>query len=1491
MALKTYLDLGASPNYKDANGLTPLFYSIIHKSNPKITQLLLYERSLHGVADEKGWRELHHAAKLGLCAHIEQLIFYGADMDAKIVTSSGGSGNTPLHVAAINDQKDVIKILLKRGCNRDIVNHSHQNAYQVAVIANNLEASEMITKFKSENISLYRDRPKYNPNRKGVTTSQSSDVLSSSASARRTADGHLQGHPSGSNNGHGAAALRNVSNVTSSSSASPCPSSTTTSSGVCCGDSNGDCCSNHSHNSCAGNNGSGGGHGASLYHQLRSNGNGTVGTTSRVEGRREQKMVVTPLGVNNASCCSTLPVRSRLQQTMNGQLPSGAAFVAGGHHQLAPLIKQDSINSNATTNSNSSSSSPPLSNCSNNDSLLNGAKNQTITSYNEKTVSLHRGNKGFGFVLRGAKATSPMVTSTGHRLPGQSLIEPISLQYLDEIEEGGIAQQSGLSKGDFLLNVNGVDVRMAPHEMVVNLIRSSGDKVTMSVATPVYMKTEDGDADNDEEAQKMMKQKKMSEKRMKKLMTPISDQQEPQPVDAVNCDANSVVPNHVPQSESSSSMDGGDHQNDGGRGRSRMPPPAPPKRDPSTTLSVGRARARSLCISSGHDGHDNGSDNGHDDHRRNSTDTNTGSVSSSSDNGRHHLNSHQQFMEENHYQRPSIQPIPIDKKDVSKDKMDTDNTATIRSRGSRRMSAIELEEFFQRQEENSSPFMTKNGDNVKKYSKNNGDNRAVQTLKTRKLKKGKKDAIDDNSSSSSPSGMGRKTLSASDMQELLHLESSNQIKTIMDMKTGHRLNRSSQENLTNYLLMKNNQVSETVTLKNGKIISGVDNKKGTSPTNSSEGDRSSPRAPPPSHPPPPPPAVTTGHQVKMPIVVKVDHRESDYANYDELKGNGNNVKVSKSGSGQQLSSFKPPAPDPNDGVDGSNVVPKVEVSKSAPLSSQSKGILKKSNTNGGGKVSNVSVYSRSESNEDSSVSMATKITTNNSSLKQPFIPDPDYSTSEDETTLVNDTVPGTSTFKNNDDVQAKVSVAPTAPTTSLRRESPTKQRQRSASTDSMSSLPPPPPPLALEEDFDLSSNDGGQSPNKVSIVAGKNGGGQSELDAKNKVKLYAMQFERRSSLTSSTSGSESGSLGPSSGKKMVQQTSSSGANYDSLSDNNSSSGISSDVEPSTVIENLKSSCKDGSSDKQKMGSVLISNPNYAENRNAVVAAMNRKNNTSTLPSSMSSSMTAKSMMSKDGPKTLPKPDKGKRVSFEDDSFKPSSASSSSSSSAVGMQNSSSAESSSAGDRIQSSISSATKSAPKTWSEISSAIKAAKSTTNPVASPQKSSTNVPKAGQGHKRDTSSDGRRPQTAKDGLVNEVDVLAQLVPPPPEFAAPPPMSGLGHAHSHGQQQQSMAANQGKHKIQVQIKAPDAQQHIVQKPMVAKPTPTTVSSGGHINTIQINTSSDGQHQQHLSRIHAVDLLDGQQQMYQQQQQLAPNNSASARLGITLTQQQAAAYR
>lgn len=58
--------------------------------------------------------------------HLEHLLVYGADMDSK-----NSTGNTPLHVCAVNNQEACARMLLFRGANRGALNYANQTPYQV----------------------------------------------------------------------------------------------------------------------------------------------------------------------------------------------------------------------------------------------------------------------------------------------------------------------------------------------------------------------------------------------------------------------------------------------------------------------------------------------------------------------------------------------------------------------------------------------------------------------------------------------------------------------------------------------------------------------------------------------------------------------------------------------------------------------------------------------------------------------------------------------------------------------------------------------------------------------------------------------------------------------------------------------------------------------------------------------------------------------------------------------------------------------------------------------------------------------------------------------------------------------------------------------------------------------------------------------------------------------------------------------------------------
>lgn len=68
------------------------------------------------------------ACRNKLVQHLEHLLFYGADMNAQ-----NASGNTPLHVCAVNNLEDCARVLLFRGCDKNALNYANQTPYQVRV--------------------------------------------------------------------------------------------------------------------------------------------------------------------------------------------------------------------------------------------------------------------------------------------------------------------------------------------------------------------------------------------------------------------------------------------------------------------------------------------------------------------------------------------------------------------------------------------------------------------------------------------------------------------------------------------------------------------------------------------------------------------------------------------------------------------------------------------------------------------------------------------------------------------------------------------------------------------------------------------------------------------------------------------------------------------------------------------------------------------------------------------------------------------------------------------------------------------------------------------------------------------------------------------------------------------------------------------------------------------------------------------------------------
>ncbi|XP_076349043.1 uncharacterized protein LOC143246344 isoform X2 [Tachypleus tridentatus] len=510
-ALKNLLDLGASPNYKDNRGLTALYFSVLYGRNAKLTEILLRDHANFGIADHQGWQEVHQACKHGLVQHLEHLLFYGAD-----INSRNASGNTPLHVCAVNDKESCARVLLFRGADKNALNYANQSPYQVAVIAGNHHMAKIIQNHRPEDVVPYRETPEYNCRRRASIAAMAAFSHTDSESHLDLALGEKPPSPCPSYRSLPPFSSASTISETSTGSSSTCTqisgedSEDTASASVITeksvtSDSSGVCTSNS---------------GASESATEHEDSPILPGTTcvcvedyypcSPGNLQLTRGDIVDVVGVSD---CGLL--EGRLRNGLEGLFPaSSVQEVKLRKMEVLPPSDQPRVEGRRE---------------------LNARKINTIPRrwkmYGEaRTVILHKGKKGFGFVLRGAQATSPLM----ERQPSDNWP---SLQYLDDVDKGGVADLAGLKKGDFLLEINGQDVSQAPHERAVAIIRQSGDLVAMTVVSvQTHLTTNMSDKSATAQRQCATLPRKLSLKKA----------------------------------------------------------PPPPKRDPRTTLSVGRARARSL---------------------------------------------------------------------------------------------------------------------------------------------------------------------------------------------------------------------------------------------------------------------------------------------------------------------------------------------------------------------------------------------------------------------------------------------------------------------------------------------------------------------------------------------------------------------------------------------------------------------------------------------------------------------------------------------------------------------------------------------------------------------------------------------------------------------------------------------------------------------------------------------------------------------------------
>ncbi|XP_047548536.1 SH3 and multiple ankyrin repeat domains protein 2 isoform X1 [Lutra lutra] len=530
VALKTLLELGASPDYKDSYGLTPLYHTAIVGGDPYCCELLLHEHAAVCCRDENGWHEIHQACRYGHVQHLEHLLFYGADMAAQ-----NASGNTALHICALYNQDSCARVLLFRGGNKEQKNYNSQTPFQVAIIAGNFELAEYIKNHKETDIVPLV------PTRRAVSgapplphrppggwaqpciSEEPAGLFPPAPGLHRTCSGEqsqwtssvpFREAPAYSNRRRRPPNTLAAPRVLLRSNSDNNLNASTPDWAVC---------SATSHRSLS----------PQLLQQTpgkpegaaRTLGSYAPGPRSRSpslnrlggageDGKRPQpSWHIGPAFLPGASkdalsafeypepkrkLYSAVPGRlfvvvKPYHPQVDGEIPlhrgdrvkvlsiGEGGFWEGsarGHIGWFPAECVEEVmcrpkDSQAETRTDRSKK------------LF---RHYTVGSYDsfdatsdciieEKTVVLQKkDNEGFGFVLRGAKADTPIEEFT----PTPAFP---ALQYLESVDEGGVAWQAGLRTGDFLIEVNNENVVKVGHRQVVTMIRQGGNHLVLKVVT------------------------------------------------------------------------------------------------------------------------------------------------------------------------------------------------------------------------------------------------------------------------------------------------------------------------------------------------------------------------------------------------------------------------------------------------------------------------------------------------------------------------------------------------------------------------------------------------------------------------------------------------------------------------------------------------------------------------------------------------------------------------------------------------------------------------------------------------------------------------------------------------------------------------------------------------------------------------------------------------------------------------------------------------
>ncbi|KAI3361057.1 hypothetical protein L3Q82_013258 [Scortum barcoo] len=103
-----------------------------------------------------------------------------------------------------------------------------------------------------------------------------------------------------------------------------------------------------------------------------------------------------------------------------------------------------------------------------------GSQSATTVTSGPRLVRIVKSDSGYGFNVRGQVSEGGQLRSINGELYAP-------LQHVSAVLPGGAADRAGISKGDRILEVNGVNVEGATHKQVVDLIRAGERELVLAV--------------------------------------------------------------------------------------------------------------------------------------------------------------------------------------------------------------------------------------------------------------------------------------------------------------------------------------------------------------------------------------------------------------------------------------------------------------------------------------------------------------------------------------------------------------------------------------------------------------------------------------------------------------------------------------------------------------------------------------------------------------------------------------------------------------------------------------------------------------------------------------------------------------------------------------------------------------------------------------------------------------------------------------------------